>query len=222
METPPLGLPPADGTAAQKSAPNGGAFGAQGDFDTFLQMLTTQIKNQDPLNPMESTDFATQLATFSGVEQQVQTNELLRSLGAGGSLGGLGEHANWVGMSARLDETVDFDGSARLLHFELPPGSVQATLVVSSADGQELRRRDVSGVESPYAWDGRNATGEPLLAGRYRLAVETVDGAGRATTVPVATYTEISEVRTGAEGPEIVLADGRRVAPAEVSALRAD
>ena len=43
-------------------------------------MLTTQIKNQDPLNPMEGTEFAVQLATFSGVEQQVQTNQLLARL----------------------------------------------------------------------------------------------------------------------------------------------
>jgi flagellar basal-body rod modification protein FlgD len=58
------------------------------DFQTFLQLLTTQLKNQDPLNPMESTEYATQLATFSGVEQQVRTNELLESLSSG--------YATWV------------------------------------------------------------------------------------------------------------------------------
>ena len=50
------------------------------DFDTFLKLLTTQMKNQDPLNPIDSTDYATQLATFSGVEQQTRTNQLLESL----------------------------------------------------------------------------------------------------------------------------------------------
>lgn len=49
-------------------------------FEVFLKMLTTQIKNQDPLNPMENTEFAVQLATFTGVEQQVQTNLLLTQL----------------------------------------------------------------------------------------------------------------------------------------------
>lgn len=52
----------------------------EGDFTTFLTMLATQIKNQDPLNPMDGADFAVQLATFSGVEQQVQTNMLLQKI----------------------------------------------------------------------------------------------------------------------------------------------
>ena len=52
------------------------------DFETFLKMLTTQLQNQDPLDPVKSEDFAVQLATFSGVEQQVLTNDLLESLGA--------------------------------------------------------------------------------------------------------------------------------------------
>lgn len=50
------------------------------DFDTFLRMLTVQMQNQDPLNPVDSTDYATQLATFSQVEQAVLTNDLLKSL----------------------------------------------------------------------------------------------------------------------------------------------
>lgn len=49
------------------------------DFEVFLQMLTAQMKYQDPLNPVDSTDYATQLATFSGVEQAVLTNDLLKN-----------------------------------------------------------------------------------------------------------------------------------------------
>ena len=52
------------------------------DFDTFLKMLTAQMQNQDPFNPIDSTDYATQLATFSGVEQQTRTNDLLTNLGS--------------------------------------------------------------------------------------------------------------------------------------------
>lgn len=60
--------------ARQANAESKTAAFASSDFETFLKMLTTQIKNQDPLNPMEGTEFAVQLATFSGVEQQVMTN----------------------------------------------------------------------------------------------------------------------------------------------------
>lgn len=72
------------------------------DFETFLIMLTTQMQNQDPLNPIDSSDFAVQLATFSSVEQQVKTNDLLTSLGQQFELMGLSQLAGWVGMEARV------------------------------------------------------------------------------------------------------------------------
>ena len=65
---------------ASSAAPAAAKPRITSDFDTFLQMLTAQMKNQDPLNPIESADFATQLATFSSVEQAVLTNDLLRGL----------------------------------------------------------------------------------------------------------------------------------------------
>jgi flagellar basal-body rod modification protein FlgD len=73
------------------------------DFETFLLMLTTQMQNQDPLNPIESADFAVQLATFSGVEQQVKTNDLLQSLAQQMGIMGMSQLAGWVGMEAQPD-----------------------------------------------------------------------------------------------------------------------
>jgi flagellar basal-body rod modification protein FlgD len=67
------------------------------DFTTFLKMLTTQMQNQDPLNPIDSADYAVQLATFSGVEQSVKTNQLLESLGQQFGLLGMAQMAGWVG-----------------------------------------------------------------------------------------------------------------------------
>jgi hypothetical protein len=81
------------------------------DFQTFLQLLTTQLKNQDPLNPMESTEYATQLATFSGVEQQVRTNELLETLSNGYATLGLGQLSGWIGMQATAEMPVAFSGA---------------------------------------------------------------------------------------------------------------
>ncbi len=85
----------------QSGAPSQGAL-LSSDFQTFLKMLTTQARNQDPLNPMDSSDYAQQLATFSGVEQQVRTNTLLESLAAQLGGGGLTQYASWVGMEARV------------------------------------------------------------------------------------------------------------------------
>ena len=71
------------------------------DFDTFLKMLTTQMQNQDPLNPIDSADYAVQLATFSGVEQQMKTNQLLDDLASQFGVMGMSQLAAWVGQEAR-------------------------------------------------------------------------------------------------------------------------
>src|SRR5690606_25523957 len=86
------------------------------DFETFLVMLTTQMQNQDPLNPIQSSDYAAQLATFSGVEQQVKTNTLLESLSTQLGLSGMAQMAAWVGMEARVTAPVLFEGTPLTLY----------------------------------------------------------------------------------------------------------
>ncbi|WP_193140364.1 flagellar hook capping FlgD N-terminal domain-containing protein [Meridianimarinicoccus sp. MJW13] len=189
------------------------------DFDTFLTMLTAQIQNQDPLNPMDSTDYAVQLATFSGVEQQVQTNELLRGL-SGGGLSGIENYAGWVGMSARTDAPVHFDGTPVEVHFDSPPGLKSAELVVSSATGQEIHRRSVLNQTPPYSWDGISPGGNALLNGHYRLHVAATNADGTPQTLPVTSFSTVQEVRNGLNGPEIVLDHGGAVAVGSVAALR--
>ena len=94
--SPQTGITPPTAGGSDKAATNISA-----DFETFLKMLTVQMQNQDPLNPIDSADYAVQLATFSGVEQQVQTNDLLKGLAASLGAAGLSEMAGWVGMEAR-------------------------------------------------------------------------------------------------------------------------
>lgn len=108
-----------------------------GDFQTFLTMLTTQMQNQNPLEPTEASDFAAQLATFSGVEQQVQTNDLLSQLV--GRMG-LSDLAGWVGQDVLSPAPLRFDGSPMRL---VPPeveGANRAELVVTDSGGQEVGR----------------------------------------------------------------------------------
>ena len=71
------------------------------DFQTFLKLMTTQLQEQDPLSPMDSTEYLSQLASFSTVEQQTLTNKYLESLNL--SMGALGmvQVASWVGNEAR-------------------------------------------------------------------------------------------------------------------------
>ena len=69
------------------------------------------MQNQDPLNPMDSADYAVQLATFSGVEQQVRTNQLLTDMQTRFQQSGMAEMAGWIGKEARSPAPVRFTGS---------------------------------------------------------------------------------------------------------------
>jgi flagellar basal-body rod modification protein FlgD len=201
-------LPKAESTSAISS-----------DFNTFLKMLTAQMKNQDPLNPIESSDYAVQLATFSQVEQQVETNDLLRNLASSGAYGGLDQHAGWVGMEARTSGSVQFSGVPVELHFEKPIGVNEAELVVSGPGGQEIHRKPVT-EDSPLMWNGKSPTGSELLAGEYTLKLETRSSTGRVETHDISTFGRITEVRADTDGPKLVLADGSVISAEEVSALR--
>jgi flagellar basal-body rod modification protein FlgD len=111
---PVLATAPTIPTAAPAPAPPPAPAAPRGiasDFDTFLRMLTVQMRNQDPLDPIDSADYAVQLATFSGVEQQVRTNELLTALTSQMGLGGLAEMGAWVGREARAAVPARFDGT---------------------------------------------------------------------------------------------------------------
>jgi flagellar basal-body rod modification protein FlgD len=109
----------------QSTSPNVGASTTKAstvsaDFETFLKMLTAQIQNQDPMNPIDSSDYATQLATFSSVEQQVLANSYLENIQSALSTSSLASVADWIGKSAKIEEKLWFDGNSIDFEFDLP------------------------------------------------------------------------------------------------------
>lgn len=191
------------------------------DFETFIKMLTAQMENQDPLNPLDSQDFATQLATFSGVEQQVKTNELLDSLGSQMALSGLGEMAGWVGMQGRIAASVDFTGNPIELALDPATTADSVELVVSNASGQEVNRIPVNKLDETFLWTGENASGGTVSDGVYNFElISRKDGAVIDQHVPEA-YVPIDEVRLQ-NGASVIVLQGGTVHPASaVMGLRA-
>lgn len=192
-----------DITATQQTQPQGIAPAASrdrsminSDFQTFLEMLTTQMQNQDPLNPMESTEFATQLATFSGVEQQVRTNELLGELQTSLALSSLGDFANWIGMEARAEMPMAFQGEPLTLIAPENQMADRMELVVTDAEGQALQRLEIPSTETPFQWAGVTTDGEPLPDGLYGFHVEYFQGDTAIGTQPAQGYAQIEEAQT--------------------------
>lgn len=191
------------------------------DFNTFLRMLTTQIQNQDPLNPMQSTEFATQLATFSGVEQQVRTNEQLAGLSAQLGLANLVQMSGWIGMEVRTAGEVRFDGTP--LDLDLTP-SVEADaaeLIVLDSSGTEVQRLAISPHATAAQWAGTTPEGLPLPAGTYRFRLESYANGASLGQSEVAHYSRVDEARAdGSGGVALLLQGGVTTSAGAVSALR--
>ena len=191
------------------------------DFQTFLKMLTVQMENQDPLNPVESSDYAVQLATFSGVEQQVQTNALLTAMSSQFALMSMSQLAGWVGQEARSTAPVWFDGGTPVTLSPNPASSAdQAVLVVRDASGNLVSREEIPLGAAPYQWLGADAGGDPLPAGRYTLSVESLRNGAAMQEDPVEHYARIVEARGGSAGTILVLEGGVEVAAGAITALR--
>ena len=205
-------------TATDPQTPSGSALSS--DFETFLKMLTTQMENQDPLNPIESADFAVQLATFSGVEQQVRTNDLLADMIAGSGASGLGQLAGWVGMEARVAGQAEFAGAPITLAPEPDPASDAAFLIVRDSNGIRVSREALPLNADTVLWGGVGENGTPLESGSYTFELESMNSGQVTSTKPVEHYALIREARLGAGGVEIVLTGGAIVPSAEVRALR--
>lgn len=207
-------------TASRSSVAAAGNPRISSDFDTFLKMLTVQMQNQDPLNPIDSADYAVQLATFSSVEQQTRTNQMLENmLGQFGVLG-MAQLAGWVGNEARAAGPVVFDGNPVTLYADPETMADRAVLAVRDSAGQLVARQDVWPMDGQMSWDGRDMAGSVLPYGRYDLTLESFAGDQLLGSGAVQSYARILEVQGGAQGTRLVLAGGVEVAATEVTALR--
>lgn len=190
------------------------------DFETFLKMLTTQMKNQDPLNPMEASDFAVQLATFSSVEQQVLTNNILAGLGDQMAQMGMAQLASWVGMQARAPMSVQFEGFPVTLHSKAVPLADKAQLKVMDASGQVVQTIGMSLSGEPVQWTGRDSAGFSLPFGTYQFEVESLSEGSVIDTQTPEVYDTVVEARMEAGQTVLVMQSGAQVGAGLITALR--
>lgn len=187
------------------------------DYQTFLEMLTVQMRYQDPLNPQSASDFAVQLATFSGVEQQTQTNQLLTAML---NRSGLADLGGWVGMEARVYGGAWYDGNDINLAPDPPFGAERAFMIVRDSYGNEVLRREFSVTDQSLTWDGRGANDNVVPAGRYTFEIESFSGGTPLETVYMASYQPIIEARNDGAGVLLVLPGGLMLDSNDVSGIR--
>ncbi len=192
-----------------------------GDFDTFLTLLTAQLGNQDPLNPTDSTEFVAQLATFSAVEQQVQTNTSLDSILevlASGSTGGLSQ---WIGQEARNPGSATYENEPIDVLYLSHTDADLVELVVFDENNNVVARQEVSKDSSNVQWAGILDSGERATEGAYyRFETNSfIEGEVIANT-PALVFSLVQEVRKFDGQPVLYFADGTQMFSADVEAIR--
>lgn len=155
------------------------------NFDTFLTLLTTQLKNQDPLSPMDSTQFTQQLVQMTGVEQQLLTNDLLEKL-VSNSGTGVATAVSLIGKDVRASSDLAAlkDGKAQWTYtLDRPASDVKLEVLDSKGRVvQTIAATDNKAGEHTLAWDGKSAGGSDLPAGTYSLRVTAKDSEGSTVT----------------------------------------
>lgn len=190
------------------------------DFDTFLRMLTVQMQNQDPLNPVDSSDYAVQLATFSGVEQAVRTNDLLTALTQQMNMSGMAEMAAWVGKEARAAAPANFDGAPITLSPNPPLIADRTQVVVSDKNGVEVQRFDIPVTAEPVQWAGVGPGGAPFPNGLYSFQLINSAGGQELSRDQIEVYSTVTEVRSQGGQTMLILDGGAAVTSSQITALR--
>lgn len=194
--------------------------GSANQFEVFLRMLTTQIRNQDPLNPMENTEFAVQLATFSGVEQQVQTNLLLTQILQGANGGGLAQISQWIGREARTSAPVWFDRTPLTLFVNSADDAGNAMLITLDEKGREVMRQSLGSYSGEVNWLGQLANGDFFSPGFYSFRIEETRNDGSVSVRNAEAYSRVMGIELSRSGPQLILKGGGAVKPEDVTALR--
>ncbi len=174
-------------TAATGSTGSGSALSTlSGNFNDFLSLLMTQLKNQDPTSPTDTNQFTTELVQFSSVQQQINTNASLTKLIQLTQGGEVLQASSLVGKPVQVtSDHLALQGGTGGVAFTTA-ASEPVSIAVYADSGAQLRSASVTSTAgaNSWTWDGKNGQGQQLADGSYKVVVTTSDASGSAQPVP--------------------------------------
>lgn len=198
----------ATGNATAMTANASGSSGLAENFETFLTLLTTQLQNQDPLSPMDTDKFTSQLVQFAAVEQQLKTNAGLTSLVSLTKAATAGTALSFLGAEVTVDGSrVAVDASGGTAYYSLGGEAQEAVATVFDAAGKVVHTASVpagSG-EKAWGWNGKDGQGKSVAAGIYRVEIRAVDQNGALVPVSTSRSGTVASVDTTGSTPRLMV-----------------
>jgi flagellar basal-body rod modification protein FlgD len=191
-----------DTTNTANSTVNSGQINLTSDYNTFLKLLTAQLKNQDPLSPMDTNTFTQQLVAMNGVQQQLQTNSLLQTLVNQSS--GAGPAVNLIGKQVQAaSPTVGMTDGQASWTYALGGNAASATLTITDAANQVVWSQPAPNLgegQHSFTWDGTTLTGGKATSGSYTLGIKANDSNLQAINTNVLVQGVVTGVQSSSSG----------------------
>ena len=201
-------------TAATKTSSTGtSAQEIAGNFTQFLTLLTTQLKNQNPLDPMDTNQFTQQLVQFAGVEQQLKTNDRLDNILTSSKAASSATATSYIGKSITADGSAADLTSGGSANWNLNASRAASKAVVSILDSKSnvvgTQTIALTAGSQTFTWNGRTASGMSAPAGTYTIKVAAQDATGAAVTVDTSTSGTVDEVDLSGSTPVLLVGSQR-------------
>lgn len=190
--------------------------------DRFMTLLVTQMKNQDPLNPLDNAQVTSQLAqlsTVTGINKMNSTLEtFMTSLQSSQSL----QMSNLIGHDVLVEgNDISFDGTGGYFGVELPTSTDDLTITINDATGKQIRQITLGNQSEgiiPLSWDGYGDDGTQVAAGDYSFTV-SANISGEPATVNALSLTQINSISTNGTGIKLNLNNANSVTSADLKQI---
>jgi flagellar basal-body rod modification protein FlgD len=192
-----------------------------GNFQTFLTLLTTQLQNQNPLDPLDTNQFTQQLVQFAGVEQQLKTNDSLSQLVTLQQTTQATQALGFVGKTALVDgSTATMTKSSATWHLNVPSDAT-VDITVANASGQTVftgKYTAGAGTDIPFTWNGMGNDGTQWPDGKYTISATGKDVANNNVGIAAQVQGTVSSVDL-TQSPPLLTIDGASYTMSQVKSI---
>lgn len=179
--------------------------GLSADYTMFLKLLTTQMQNQDPLDPMDTSEYTQQLVQYSQVEQSMQQNGSLKDILSQLSSQQMSQASSFIGREARFDSAIaglGTDPATWTYYVDGAPKAITATITDASGSVVHSVTLDPA-TQGRFEWDGMKSDGTKAAEGAYTLALTATTTAGDKLNTTINSVAKVTDVV--ASGTDIML-----------------